>query len=103
MSESPRAAYVHALENELAFLERQPTPKADRIADVKKQLDHYSKNPEKRERETAVKKAAEPEGVKLEHDADAKRADKPAKKAAPAAAKKAAPAKRAAAKKTAKA
>jgi hypothetical protein len=49
-----RAGYVAGLKTELAFLERQPTPKAGRVADVKAQLAQYGEKPANAAREAAV-------------------------------------------------
>lgn len=48
-----RAAHVQALETERAFLERQPKPNQDRLAQVAEQLDAYAEKPARRVRETA--------------------------------------------------
>lgn len=50
---SVRAGYVTGLENELAYLERQPEPNKRRIAEVKDSLAQYGEKPARR-RETAV-------------------------------------------------
>lgn len=96
-----RADHVRGLETELAFLERQPTPNKARIAQVKEQLDEYSKEPKQPKKQTA---AAPPEpSTAADRDASAEKSAEtpaPAKKAAPAK-KSAAPAKKAAAKKAA--
>jgi hypothetical protein len=40
-----RGDYVAGLQNELAYLERQPTVNAQRVAAVKAQLDQYAGSP----------------------------------------------------------
>ncbi len=44
-TDSTRAGYVHGLENELAYLERQPEPNARRVTEVKDQLRKYADKP----------------------------------------------------------
>lgn len=48
-----RAGHVQGLQNELAMLERQPTPDKGRISQVKAELDRYSDEPTDPDLETA--------------------------------------------------
>ena len=94
-----RAAHVRALETERDYLEHQPKPNKDRLAQVAEQLDAYAEKPAGRTlqtaegggrppRKTAARKAATPRKTAARKAATPRKA--PAKKAA--AAKKAEPA-----------
>lgn len=58
-----RADQVQGLRNELAYLERQPTPNKSRIDQVKKTLDRFESEPKQRTRETADAPVPDPEAA----------------------------------------
>lgn len=54
VAEGRRLAHVQALETERDFLTRQPSPNGRRLAEVQRELDHFSSSPKERRRELAV-------------------------------------------------